>query len=30
MAIISTSSGLMTNREAYRQKIGGEVVGEVY
>ena len=30
IAIISTSSGLMTNREAYRKSIGGEVIGEVY
>jgi len=30
LAIISTSRGLMTNKEAKKQKIGGEVVGEVY
>lgn len=30
IALISTSSGLMTNKEAYRKSIGGEVVGEVY
>ncbi len=29
MAIISTSKGLMTNREAKKQKIGGEVLGEI-
>ncbi|MCX6797717.1 MAG: 30S ribosomal protein S8 [Candidatus Falkowbacteria bacterium] len=30
IAIISTSSGIMTNREARRAKIGGEVIGEIY
>jgi len=30
MAIISTSRGLMTNKEARRAKIGGEVVCEIY
>jgi small subunit ribosomal protein S8 len=30
MAIISTSKGLMTNKEARAQKIGGEVIGEIY
>jgi len=30
IAIISTSKGLMTNKEARRQKIGGEVIGEVF
>jgi len=30
IAIISTSKGLMTNKEARRQKIGGEVIGEIY
>ncbi|PKM89122.1 30S ribosomal protein S8 [Candidatus Falkowbacteria bacterium HGW-Falkowbacteria-2] len=30
IAILSTSSGMMTNREARRQKVGGELVGEVY
>jgi small subunit ribosomal protein S8 len=30
IAIISTSTGLMTNKEARRQNIGGEVLGEVY
>lgn len=30
IAIISTSRGLMTNKEAKKQKIGGEVLGEIY
>lgn len=30
IAILSTSSGLMTNKEARRQQIGGEVLGEIY
>jgi small subunit ribosomal protein S8 len=30
MAIISTSKGLMTNKEARAQKIGGEIIGEIY
>jgi len=30
IAIISTSKGLMTNKEARAQKIGGEVIGEIY
>jgi small subunit ribosomal protein S8 len=30
MAIISTSKGLMTNKEARKQKIGGEVLGEIF
>jgi len=30
MAIISTSKGLMTNKEAKKQKIGGEVLGEIF
>lgn len=30
IAIISTSAGLMTNREAWRAKVGGEVIGEIY
>ena len=30
VAIISTSKGLMTNKEAKKQKIGGEVLGEIY
>lgn len=30
VAIISTSSGLMTNKQAKREKVGGEVICEVY
>lgn len=30
MAIISTSKGLMTDKEARRQKLGGEVICEVW
>jgi len=30
IAIISTSSGLMTNGEAKKRKIGGEVICEIY
>lgn len=30
MAIISTSKGLMTNKEAKKEKIGGEVLGEIF
>ncbi len=30
IAIISTSEGLMTNREARKKKIGGEVICEIY
>ena len=30
IAILSTSSGLMTNKEARRHNIGGELIGEVY
>jgi small subunit ribosomal protein S8 len=30
MAILSTSRGLMTNKEAKKQKIGGEVLGEIF
>ena len=30
MAIISTSKGLMTNKEARKQKLGGEVICEVW
>lgn len=29
MAVISTSTGMMTNREARRRKLGGEVICEV-
>lgn len=30
IAILSTSQGLMTNREARKKKIGGEVICEIY
>ena len=30
IAIISTSQGLMTNKEARREKVGGEVICEIY
>lgn len=30
MAIISTSSGLMTDREARTRKVGGEILGEIF
>jgi len=30
IAIISTSSGIMTGREAKKQQVGGEVVGEIF
>jgi len=30
IAIISTSDGLMTNKEARKNKIGGEVICEIY
>ncbi len=30
IAIISTSQGLMTNREAKRRNLGGEVICEIY
>lgn len=30
IAIISTSKGLMTNKEARKQKVGGEVICEVW
>ena len=30
IAILSTSKGLMTNKEARKQKIGGEVLCEIY
>ena len=29
-AIISTSRGIMTNKEARKQQIGGELIGEIY
>jgi small subunit ribosomal protein S8 len=30
IAVISTSAGLMTNKEARKKKIGGEVICEIY
>jgi len=30
LAIISTSQGLMTNKQAQQKKVGGEVICEVY
>ncbi|MBI2098313.1 MAG: 30S ribosomal protein S8 [Candidatus Wildermuthbacteria bacterium] len=30
IAIISTSKGLMTNQEAQKQKVGGEILCEIY
>jgi len=30
LALISTSRGLMTNHEARKKRIGGEVLGEIY
>ena len=30
IAIISTSKGIMTNKEARRSKVGGEVICEIY
>ncbi len=30
LAIISTSRGLMTDKEARKQKLGGEVIGEIF
>jgi small subunit ribosomal protein S8 len=30
LALISTSAGLMTGNEAKKQKVGGEIVGEIY
>jgi len=30
MAVISTSAGLMTNKEARKNKVGGEVLCEIY
>lgn len=30
MAIISTSNGLMTNKEAYKKGLGGEIICEIY
>jgi small subunit ribosomal protein S8 len=30
MAIVSTSDGVMTDREARRRKVGGEILCEVW
>lgn len=30
LAIISTSQGVMTNKEAYKRKLGGEILCEIY
>ena len=30
IAVISTSAGFLTNKEAYKKKIGGEIICEVY
>jgi len=30
IAVISTSKGLMSNKKAYREKIGGEIICEIY
>lgn len=30
ISVISTSKGLMTNKEAYKQKLGGEIICEVW
>lgn len=30
IAILSTSSGLMTNKEALKKRVGGEVICEIY
>mgnify|MGYP001595810975 CR=1 FL=1 len=30
MAVVSTSQGLMTNKEAKKKKLGGEVICEIY
>lgn len=30
ISIVSTSKGLMTNRDAKRQKVGGEVIAEIW
>jgi len=30
ISVISTSKGLMTNREARKQKIGGEVIAQIW
>jgi len=30
IAIISTSKGMLTNKDAYHQKLGGEIICEIY
>ena len=30
IAIISTSQGIMTNKEAKKKKVGGEIIGEIF
>ncbi len=30
IAVISTSQGLMSNKKAYREKVGGEIICEIY
>jgi small subunit ribosomal protein S8 len=30
VAIVSTSQGLMTNKEARQKKLGGEIICEIY
>ena len=30
IAIVSTSQGLMTNKEAYKRKLGGEIICEIW
>ncbi len=30
ISVVSTSKGIMSNREAYKQGLGGEVLGEVW
>lgn len=30
ITIVSTSKGLMTDRQAYREKIGGEVIAQIW
>ncbi|MFA5318299.1 MAG: 30S ribosomal protein S8 [Patescibacteria group bacterium] len=30
IAVISTSKGLMSNKKAYKEKIGGEIICEIY
>ena len=30
IALVSTSSGIMTNKEAFYRNLGGEILGEIY